>query len=75
MNITKEETDTFLRKQGDYMITRIPRQPRVNKPIEALSVPNERWAIDLIDMNTFQNGHNKWIMVIIGYQTKYLQGQ
>ena len=48
------------------MITRIPRQPRVNKPIEA-SVPNERWAIDLIDMNAFQNGHNKWIMVIIDY--------
>ena len=66
LNITKEETDTFLRKQGEYMITRIPRQPRVNKPIEA-SVPNERWAIDLIDMNAFQNGHNKWIMVIIDY--------
>jgi transposase InsO family protein len=66
LNITKQETDTFLRKQGDYMITRIPRRPRVNKPIEA-SVPNERWAIDLLDMNAYQNGHNKWIMVIIDY--------
>ena len=66
LNISKKETDEFLRKQGDYLITRIPRQPRVNKPIEA-SVPNERWAIDLIDMNAFQNGHNKWIMVIIDY--------
>jgi len=66
LNISKRETDAFLRSQGDYLITRIPRRPRVNKPIEA-SVPNERWAIDLVDMNAFQNGHFKWIMVIIDY--------
>jgi len=74
LNITKQETDTFLRKQGDYMITRIPRKPRVNKPIEA-SVPNERWAIDLIDMNAFQNGHNKWIMVVIDYFSNKIFGR
>jgi len=51
LNIPKAITDQFLKEQGDYQVTRIPHKV-VNKPITA-SVPNERWAIDLIDMRAY----------------------
>ena len=69
LNIKKSDTDDFLRRQGDYQVTRIPRRPRVNKPIQA-QVPNERWASDLIDVSTYSSPHNNnynWIMVVVDY--------
>ena len=63
LNIKKSDTDAFLRRQGDYQITRIPRRPRVNKPIQA-EIPNERWGVDMIDMNSYAspaNGMRRWI--------------
>jgi hypothetical protein len=69
LNIKKSDTDAFLRRQGDYQITRIPRQPRVNKPIQE-EVCNARWGIDLIDMNSYfsvQNHGRRWILTVVDY--------
>ena len=51
LNIKKKTTDAFLRKQGDYTVSRIPRKV-INAPIVA-KVPNERWGIDLVDMTAY----------------------
>lgn len=51
LNIKKKTTDAFLRKQGDYTVSRIPRKV-INAPIVA-KVPNERWGIDLVDMTSY----------------------
>jgi hypothetical protein len=69
LNIKKSETDAFLRRQGDYQIARIPRRPRVNKPIQA-EVPNERWGVDMIDMNAYASPANhmrRWILTVVDY--------
>lgn len=50
LNISREQTSVFLRKQTGYQLTKRER-PMVNKPIVA-NYPNERWAIDLIDIKT-----------------------
>lgn len=68
LNIKKEDTDAFLRKQGDYKITRIVKKS-INAPIIA-KVPNERWGVDLIDMKAFSgDGVNdpKWILSVVDY--------
>jgi hypothetical protein len=68
LNIKKEDTDTFLRKQGDYVVTRLPRK-QINAPIIA-KIPNERWGIDLIDMSSYtENNENspKWILSVVDY--------
>lgn len=68
LNIKKENTDTFLRKQGDYVVTRLPRK-QINSPIIA-KIPNERWGIDLIDMSAYtENNDNvpKWILTVVDY--------
>lgn len=68
LNIKKSDTDAFLRKQGDYKITRIVKKS-INSPIIA-KVPNERWGIDLIDMKAFSgDGANdpKWILSVVDY--------
>jgi transposase InsO family protein len=69
LNIKKSDTDEFLRRQGDYQLTRTPRRPRINKPIQA-DVPNQRWAADLVDVSTYsspQNNNYHWIMVCVDY--------
>ena len=69
LNIKKSDTDAFLRRQGDYQITRIPKRPRVNKPIQEEDC-NSRWACDLIDMNSYTspaNGMRRWILTVIDY--------
>ncbi len=52
IGITREMTSAFLKKQGDYNLT-IPYKRAVNKPILSIT-PNERWGIDMIDMNFFR---------------------
>jgi hypothetical protein len=69
LNIPKKDTDRFLRSQGDYTIAKVPRKPNMNAPI-VTSVPNERWGIDLIDMNAYHSVPNlgrRWIMTIVDY--------
>ena len=51
LNIPKKATDEFLKRQGDYTVTRLPRK-QVNAPIVAKS-PNERWGIDFIDLRPY----------------------
>jgi len=64
----KSDTDAFLRSQGNYMLLRIPKTPRVNKPIEA-EVANERWGVDMIDMSIYNSPANQrqWILVCVDY--------
>ena len=69
LNIKKSDTDDFLRRQGDYQITRIPRKARINKPIQA-EVPNERWGVDLIETTSYvspQNNMFRFIFVAVDY--------
>ena len=69
LNITKVDTDAFLRSQGDYVIAKVPKKPNINAPI-VTSVPNERWGIDLIDMNAYFSAANlgrRWIMTVVDY--------
>ena len=74
LNISREQTSVFLRKQTGYQLTKRER-PMVNKPIVA-NYPNERWAIDLIDIKTYAS-HNKgykWILTGIDYFTRKVFG-
>ena len=49
LNIQRKEVADFLMRQKTYQITRNTRH-RINKPVLAFA-PNERWAIDPVDMN------------------------
>ena len=51
LNIPKKVTDEFLKRQGDYTVTRLPKK-QVNAPIVA-KAPNERWGIDFIDLRPY----------------------
>ena len=67
--LARAGSDAFLRRQGDYQVTRIPKTPRVNKPIQA-EVPNERWGVDMIDMNAYASPANhmrRWILTVVDY--------
>ena len=50
LNISRQQATDFLRKQTGYQLTKKER-PIVNKPIVG-NYPNDRWAIDLIDIKT-----------------------
>lgn len=68
LNIPKTLTDEFLRQQGDYLVARVPRK-LVNKPI-LTRVPNERWGVDLINMETYtsiQNHFRRYILTVVDY--------
>ena len=74
LNISRQQTSDFLRKQTGYQLTKRER-PTVNRPIVA-NYPNERWAIDLIDIKTYIS-HNKGykrILTGIDYFTKKVVG-
>ena len=49
LNIKRKDVAEFLKRQKVYQLTRNTHHI-INKPILA-SAPNERWAIDLVDMN------------------------
>ena len=69
LNISKKLTDSYLRKQSDYKLTRLPR--RVNMSIVTRR-PNERWGVDLINMTMYPLGSNrlkKYIMTVVDYFT------
>ena len=68
LNITKAETDDFLRSQGDYLVGRVPVKT-INRPITS-RVPNERWGVDLINMENYPpigNQNRRFIMTVIDY--------
>ena len=66
LNIQKKLTDEFLQLQGDYIVGKVPKKQKINAPI-VTSVPNERWGIDLIDMQQYvsvPNLNRRYIMTV-----------
>jgi transposase InsO family protein len=63
-------TDDFLRSQGNYAVAKTPQKTLVNRPV-LTEVPNERWAVDLIDMEAFNipavNANRAYIMTVIDH--------
>jgi hypothetical protein len=51
LGITRNETTEFLKRQGNYQITR-PYQKIINNPILA-KTPNERWSADVFFVNKY----------------------
>ena len=72
LNIKAKEVADFLKRQKVYQMSRNTKH-KINKPILA-SVPNERWAIDLVDMNRYegQNRHFRYILTCIDYYSRYV---
>ena len=67
LNITREDIKQFIIKQGSYQLTKEQEQV-INKPIIG-KYPNQRWAVDLIDME-YYSGHNnnkKYVMTVIDF--------
>lgn len=64
-NITRDEIIEFLDKQINYQLTR-PINKNINKPILA-DYPNQKWGIDLIDMNNYKNDNNqiRYILTVV----------
>ena len=68
LNIPKKVTDDFLRSQGDYTVGIVPHR-LVNKPI-ITKVPNERWGVDLINMEAYvgpANQNRRFIFTAVDY--------
>ena len=70
-NIQRKEVADFLMRQKTYQISRNTRH-RINKPVLAYA-PNQRWGIDLVDMNRYIDHNNKfrYILTCIDYFTRY----
>ena len=49
LNIARVDVQNFLRKQGDYSITRPYNKTKYNKPVLAKK-SNERWGLDTMKM-------------------------
>jgi len=70
LNISKKLTDAFLRKQGDYIVSVVPKK-LINRPIVA-KVANERWGMDLIHMTippypAIGNNGRQYIMTVVDF--------
>ena len=67
LNIFRTEVAEFLNKQKNYQLSRNTRHV-INKPILASS-PNERWAIDLVDMQRYESKNRgfKYILTCIDH--------
>lgn len=81
LGITRAETTTFLKNQGDYQVGH-PYVKRVNKPI-VVRCSNERWGVDLIDLNFYlfrddpptHNNRYRYILLIVDYFSKKVFGR
>ena len=71
LNIQRKDVADFLIRQKTYQISRNTRH-KINKPILAFA-PNERWAIDLVDMNRYidKNKGYRYILTCIDYFSRY----
>ena len=72
LNITRDEVSEFIKGKPTYQLTK-KEPPKINKPIIAY-YPNERWAIDLVDVKIY-SGHNsqkKYILTAIDYFSRYV---
>ena len=70
VGIRRKDVEEFLVKQQSYQLSH-PFQHHINKPILSY-FPNERWAIDLIDMQRYKNynRNNIYILSCIDYFSK-----
>ena len=70
LNIFRTEVAEFLKRQKNYQLSRNTRHV-INKPILA-SQPNERWAIDLVDMQRYEtkNRGYKYILTCIDHYSR-----
>ena len=71
LNIKRREVGDFLKRQKNYQLSRNTNHI-INKPILA-TAPNERWCIDLIDMQRYetQNKNYRYILTCIDYFSRY----
>ena len=71
IGIKYEDVQHFLTNQDTYQLTKEFKHVH-NKSIIA-SYPNERWAIDLIDLNQYENENNgyRYILHCADYYSKY----
>ena len=72
IGIIKDDVEIFKKNQTVYQITR-ERRKGINKPI-ITTYPNERWSIDLVDMELYEKQNNGYqqILTVIDYFTKYV---
>lgn len=72
VGVQYKDVKKFLESQQYYQLTKPILKPTINKPIIS-SRPNERWAIDLIDMNRYIKSNRKYryILTCIDYFTKF----
>lgn len=72
IGITRDRVREFLRKQPDYQMTQ-PFRKKTNRPILARK-PNERWAIDLVDMSRFKgaNRQYRYILTVVDVFSRYI---
>ena len=70
LNIKRAEVQEFLNRPPTYKMTR-QSSHFINKPILAKHC-NERWAIDLIDLNRYgENNGYRYILTCIDYFSRY----
>ena len=71
LGIKRTDVETFLPQQQLYQMSRPRGRRPVNRPIIG-TFPNQRWAIDLIDVNRYtgHNHQNKYILTCIDYFSK-----
>jgi hypothetical protein len=71
-NVSRKAIREFLKNEPNYQVTRQYRKV-VNKPVLAKRV-NERWMIDLVDLNQFQGSNNgyRYILTCVDVFTRYL---
>jgi len=71
LNIFRRQCEVFLKQQKVFQMTR-PLNHKINKPVLA-TYPNERWCIDLIDMNKYlgANNRNRYILTCIDYFSRF----
>ena len=68
LGIRRRETTEFLKKQGDYQVTRNFKNG-VNHPIIA-KTPNERWQVDVLHMDKFGD-HERAMFKVVEHNKNY----
>ena len=74
LGINRATSTAFLKKQGDYQITRTFKKV-VSRPILA-KCANERWAVDCVHLQRYgkvgfnHNGHHQFIFTCVDYFSK-----
>jgi hypothetical protein len=67
LGIPQAMTNEFLRRQGNYQVTRVPFNKTVNRPIVP-EFPNSIYGVDLIDMTNYPpvgNQNMRYILTVV----------